>query len=216
MWYNYATWTLTPNNTNIISRAIVGILHSLPMIIITFIFMTLLVIFLKNMVMNKRGFIGYFIIVVLFEIALSMAISYLMLENKTIFLLFQIEQVIPLEHYIYYLNYSLNSIVLENPTLNNVITLQQLSEYLILNVDTTYLQTLNAQQILEYASKLVTNFDNTMHGNILNPINTMTNTTALIAGAIVLADAISPFGAPGAFLIFLSFIYVIVSSVILK
>lgn len=98
IWYHYKEWTITANETNIVSPYLVNILKTIPNFMVSIMIVVMLIFLIFNFLFNRRIFIisisCRILVFVLFMIGLNM----LMLEETTTLYLLKINHPISLEY----------------------------------------------------------------------------------------------------------------------
>lgn len=197
IWYNNYKWMILPNNRNVVSRIFVNFIEVLPQVIITFFFLTLMIIYVKSFFTNKKNRILDGITIILFYIGTSIAINILMLEPSTTFMLFQIYHPIPIEFKYHFLESCLNYYIEEYKPqmMRNPVMLTNFRDYLKIHLDDAILLQMNASDLNEYSKKLLHEFSIT---NDITFQKTIQNYSNLICVSLIvtyiLVKSLSYFG----------------------
>ncbi len=102
IWYQYKEWTITTNETNVVSHYLVKILNIIPNFIISMSIVLMLIFLLLSFLFNIRIFLvntfSRLLLFVIFMIGLNM----LMLEETTTLYLFKVYHPIPVQYKLQY------------------------------------------------------------------------------------------------------------------
>lgn len=103
LWRNYDYWSISVNESNVLSQLVVGFVQHLPSILITLIFIIGICLYLVSIIANKRVFLMYLITISLFNILLQISMSTLMFKDTTTFFLCNVHNPVPPQWKILYL-----------------------------------------------------------------------------------------------------------------
>ena len=109
-WYNFQNWTLSSNDSNLLSQKLVKILTAIPSMLISFIIIILLITLIVSYLFNLQIFLVNQISKILLFLLTVIAMNMLMLEETTTLYLIKIHHPIGVEYKIKYFEYMLYQI----------------------------------------------------------------------------------------------------------
>lgn len=95
--YNFSEWTISANTGNILSKTFMRIMCILPEELIYFIFLSIIVSYIKSLLNNEKPLPLDIISLALIYILAKISLNMLILEDSTLFVLFEIHHPIPFE-----------------------------------------------------------------------------------------------------------------------
>jgi hypothetical protein len=153
IYYNYQTWVISINESNILSSYIVTSMQYMPTRILLIIGILL---YVYAIIKSKWSFIMYLTTLALLEILCRISVSTLMLEDTTTFIFLKITVPVAYDLKLFYVQDLLMSIINTKPELlTNRWSLQEFQRFLNETLDLEKINNLNAKQIREYVYELV-------------------------------------------------------------
>ena len=153
-WYNYELWTISINESNVLSAPFVSLVQNLPA---TLYLLILTLIYIIALYKNKGvlPIICYFFSLLLFEFLFKISLATLSLEDTTTFFLFKITIPVPLELKLFHVQNILLDLCISNPELlTNRLSLAEFQNLLNNHLDVNKIKLLNASEITEYIYKI--------------------------------------------------------------
>lgn len=111
IWYHVGTWHLIPNETNVVSRAIIKVCGIIPNFIVSTLVIIMLMLLCLNFILNRKTWIVNIFSRVFFVVILMIGTNMLMLEETTTLYLAQIHHPIGIEYKVHYFDHMLMEIL---------------------------------------------------------------------------------------------------------
>lgn len=162
IWYNFKEWTLTANETNILSPYLVKILKIIPNFLISTMIILVLIFLILNIFLNIRIFFLNTVLRLLLFVIFMIGLNMLMLEETTTLYLIKIHHPISLEYkYKYFI-----TLLEDRITANNMVILPEITEKLNTLITPEFVQKLKTMNVKQINDVIV---------EILNSLNQLRN-----------------------------------------